>query len=119
MSPEPAHYTAFEMTTTQESSKSSKDSSVYNSKYRTITILNLENYPQFEKSCKTTLMSARLWSLVTRATPRPGENSSANAKEKWDEKAGKAIGILNSFVINLIRDTFKAFITLEIDLPRL
>ena len=92
---------------------------IFKSKYRSVTILDLENYPRFQKTCKTVLMSARLWNIVTRVTLRLDDDDSLAAREKWDEKAGQAMGIINSSVIELIYDTFEQYITLNIDLLRL
>ena len=48
--------------------------------------------------------------------PRPDDDDLLAAREKWDKKAGQAIGIINSSVIKSIYDTFEQFITLNINL---
>ena len=49
-------------------------------------------------------------------TPRPDDNDSLAAREKWVEKAGQAMGIINSSVIESIYDTFEQYITPNVDL---
>jgi len=116
MSPELAHLTAT-MSTSKETPKA--PDIVFKSKYGSVTILDLENYPKFQQTCKTVLLSAGLWNIVTGVTPRPDDDDSLAAREKWDEKAGRAMGIINSSVIESICDTFEQFITPNIDLPGL
>ena len=82
----------------------------YQSKQGTITILTLDNYPQFEVTIILALIAGGWWRIFTSQQTRTDEN-----QDSWDQEAGKAIGLLNNCVIFAIRLTFQLFLILRIN----
>ena len=68
----------------------------YQSKFGTVTVLDLNNYPEFLQTIRPTLMAGGYWDIITGTRERPGDATEA---AKWNVEAGKAIGILQSCVI--------------------
>ena len=63
----------------------------YQSKFGTVTILDLHNYPQFLQTVRPALMAAGYWDIITGLRERPDDATEA---AKWITEAGKAIGLL-------------------------
>ena len=63
----------------------------YQSKYGTITVLNLSNYPQFLQTVRPALMAAGYWDIITGIRERPNDATKA---AKWIIEAGKAIRLI-------------------------
>jgi hypothetical protein len=82
----------------------------------TVTILDLENYPEFSMTCQTVLIANGIWGIVSGTEDRP--QAAAN-RARWDERAGTALGILNSSVIPAIRSTFNQFLVPYVDPNRI
>ena len=72
-------------------------------KFGTIMILTLNNYPEFEVTAVPALMGAGYWKIINGTKKKPDDATEA---QKWEEDTGKAIGMLNSTVIPQIRKTF-------------
>jgi len=75
-------------------------------KFGTITILTLNNYPEFEVTAVPALMGAGYWKIINGTRKKPDDATEA---QKWEEDTGKAIGMLNSAVIPQIRKTFRSY----------
>ena len=82
----------------------------YQSKQGTITILTLDNYPQFKVIVILALMAGGWWKIFTSQQTRIDEN-----QDSWDQEASKVIGLLNNCVISAIRLTFQPFLILRIN----
>jgi hypothetical protein len=81
------------------------ESAYYQSKLGTVTILTLNNYPEFYTTVVPALMAAGWWRIISGDWNRTDEN-----KVTWDQEAGRAIGLLNNSVIPAIRSTFQSFL---------
>ena len=75
-------------------------------KFGTITILTLNNYPEFEVTAVLALMGAGYWKIINGTKKKPDDATEA---QKWEEDTGKAMGMLNSAVIPQIRKTFRSY----------
>ena len=106
------------MASAQNPGATSKDGTMFKSKFGSIIILNLENYYQFSVSAKTALMAGGLWSIINGTEQRPSPPISDGDIENWDTKAGKAIGLLSSSVIPSISTSFSQFME-PVDPPSL
>ena len=80
----------------------------YQSKFGTVTILNLSNYSEFLQTVRPTLMAARYQDIITSIRKCLANVTKA---AKWNTKAGKAIGILQSSVDTHILPTCSLYLT--------
>ena len=80
----------------------------YQSKFGTVTILDLNNYSEFLQTVRPTLMAAGYWDIITGIRKCPDDATEA---AKWTTEAGKAIGILQSSVITHILPTCSPYLT--------
>ena len=87
--------------------KVANNNTYYQSKQRTVTILTLDNYPQFKVIVVLVLIVGGWWRIFTSQWTYIDEN-----QDLWDQEAGKAIGLLNNCVIFAIRSTFQLFLVL-------
>ena len=81
----------------------------YQSKFGTVTILDLHNYPQFLQTVRPTLMAAGYWDIITGIRKCPDDVTKA---AKWITEAGKAIRLLQSCIIPEILPTCSPYLTL-------
>src|SRR6266480_5825656 len=80
----------------------------YQSKFGTVTVLDLNNYSEFLQTVRPTLMAAGYWDIITGIRKCPDDATEA---AKWTTEAGKAIGILQSSVITDILPTCAPYFT--------
>ena len=80
----------------------------YQSKFGTVTILDLSNYSEFLQTVRPTLMAAGYWDIITGIRKCPDDATEA---AKWTTEAGKAIGILQSSVITDILPSCAPYFT--------
>src|SRR5579859_1819395 len=80
----------------------------YQSKFGKVTILDLNNYSEFLQTVRPTLMAARYWDIITSIRKCPDDATKA---AKWNTKAGKAIGILQTSVDTHILPTCSPYLT--------
>ena len=95
------------MASSNYSTTAKAENTYYQSKQGTVTILTLDNYPQFEVTVVPALMAGGWWRIFTGQWTCTEEN-----QDSWDQEAGKAIGLLNNCVIFAIRSTFQPFLVL-------
>lgn len=93
----------FNMATHHDTDVISSSDTEVKTKYGTITILTLNNYLEFEVTAVPALMGAGYWKIINGTRKKPDD---ATEIQKWEEDAGKAMGMLNSAVIPQIRKTF-------------
>ena len=95
------------MASSNDSTTAKAENTYYQSKQGTITILTLDNYPQFEVTVVPALMAGGWWRIIASQWTRIDEN-----KDTWDQEASKAIRLINNCVISAIRSTFQPFLVL-------
>jgi hypothetical protein len=93
------------MASSSEPTSAKAESTYYQSKLGTVTILTLNNYLEFQTTVVPALMAGGWWRIISREWTRTNEN-----KDTWDQEASKAIGLLNNLVIPAIRFTFQTFL---------
>src|SRR5450432_56179 len=88
----PKHTSPTTMASSSNDSTTAKaENTYYQSKQGTVTILTLDNYPQFEVTVVPALMARGWWRIFTGQWTRTDEN-----QDSWDQEAGKVIGLLNN-----------------------
>ena len=80
----------------------------YQSKFGTVTILDLHNYPQFLQTVRLALMAAGYQDIITGLRERPNNTTKAT---KQITKAGKAIRLLQLAIILEILPTCSPYLT--------
>ena len=80
----------------------------YQSKFGTVTILDLDNYSKFLRTVRPTLMVAGYWDIIT-SIRKCLDNTTKAAK--WTTKVEKDIGILQLSVITDILPTCALYFT--------
>ena len=104
----PKHTSPTTMASSSNDSTTAKaENTYYQSKQGTVTILTLDNYPQFEVTVILALIAGGQQRIIASQWTCIDEN-----KDTWDQEASKAIRLINNCIISAIRSTFQPFLVL-------
>ena len=84
----------------------SQSGQYYTSKYGRIAILTGNNYPVFQQTCRTALIVANAWGIVSRTEERPAGNRAVD----YDERLHKGIQLISSSVASYLLNKISAYI---------
>ena len=94
------------VTSTLTSDSTSQSGQYYTSKYGRIVILTGDNYPVFQQTCRTALIVANAWGIVSGTEERPAGNRAAD----YNERLHKRIQLISSSVASYLLNKISAYI---------